>query len=147
MQTKSKKPILLLVEDADDDTFLFKRAFAKSGADFSISDARNGAEAIEFLKNAAQKDLLPKVVFLDLKMPVINGFEVLSWMKRQPFSENVPVIVVSGSAQDEDKLRAAELGAQGYLVKPIKADEIIAVLKPITSEIGSSAPNDPGAAP
>ena len=128
MLTEPKAPIVLLVEDSDDDAFFFRRTFQKSGMSCDIQHVTDGAQAIEFLRSAL---CLPQTIFLDLKMPVLNGFEVLDWMRTQNFATPVHVIVLSGSEQHEDRERAAQLGAADYLVKPLKVSDLQRVLQDI----------------
>jgi CheY-like chemotaxis protein len=116
------KPILLLVEDSEDDAYFFRRALEKARVVGSVQRALNGAEAVEFLQNALSgTSQLPRAMFLDLKMPVLNGFEVLEWLGTQNVPASMPVIVLSGSEHEEDKARATRLGAAAYVVKPIRA--------------------------
>lgn len=126
-----KKPIVLLVEDSQDDAFIFNWTLEKSGVDASVHHAWHGGEAVEFLSQAwaAGPDALPTITFLDLKMPILNGFEVLDWLRAQPFAAQVPVAVLSGSEQHEDKVRALSLGASNYLVKPVTVAAIQKYLK------------------
>jgi CheY-like chemotaxis protein len=119
-------PVILFVEDSEDDTFLFKWTFEKAGSDFRLHHAQNGAEAIEFLRHASQHGTLPRIVLLDLKMPILNGFDVLTWLQQQTFS--VPVVVLSGSAQEKDKEMALRLGALDYFVKPVSLPELQRIL-------------------
>jgi CheY-like chemotaxis protein len=130
-----KKPQILLVEDSEDDAFFFKRTLQKSGLNCSISHVANGAEAVGFLEKVMGSDSedFPQVIFLDLKMPVLNGFEVLDWMQRQNFPVHIRVIVLSGSEHQDDKKRAAHLGATDYLVKPIKITDLQRHLQAICS--------------
>jgi CheY-like chemotaxis protein len=116
----------LLVEDSEDDAFFFKRTFQKSGVTCSLCHVTNGAEAVDFLENArsSEPQNLPFAIFLDLKMPVLNGFEVLEWMRTQAFPSSIHVIVLSGSDYPEDKERAAGLGATDYLVKPVRLEDL-----------------------
>jgi CheY-like chemotaxis protein len=127
------KPNLLLVEDSDDDAFFFRRTLQKSGSGCVCNRVTNGAEAIDFLQNASISDpqTLPKVVFLDLKMPVLNGFEVLDWLQTQTFANQIRVIVLSGSEHQSDKDRAALLGAADYLVKPVSTSDLDRFLRDI----------------
>lgn len=127
------KPSVLLVEDSEDDAFFFKRTLQKSGHTCVLHRANNGAEAVEFLQTASTSgsEALPHVIFLDLKMPVLNGFEVLDWLRQQSFASQVRVIVLSGSEQQNDKDRAAELGASDYLVKPVRTGDLDRFLKDI----------------
>lgn len=121
MPNETTTPLLLLVEDSEDDAFFFKRALQKSGSACSLQHSLDGGEAIEFLSRAGEAGghPWPEKVFLDLKMPVMNGFEVLDWIRMQSFPRELDIIVLSGSDQPADKARAAKLGASGYLVKPI----------------------------
>lgn len=82
------KPIVLLVEDSEDDAYFFKRTLQKSGHTCVLRRANNGAEAVGFLQTASTSgsETLPHVIFLDLKMPVLNGFEVLNWLRQQSFA-------------------------------------------------------------
>jgi CheY-like chemotaxis protein len=139
--TKSK---LLLVEDSEDDVYFFKRTLQKSGLTCAVHRVANGAEAIDFLRNTSTSSSaeLPRVIFLDLKMPVLNGFEVLDWLQTQPFTPRMRVIVLSGSEHQNDKTRAAQMGATGYLVKPVTISDLNRFLRdvcPSNAEIG--APN------
>jgi len=122
---------LLLVEDSDDDAFFFLRALDKAELGCSVNRAFNGAEAIEFLEAArtsnAQK--LPSAMFLDLKMPILNGFEVLDWVRTHDFASQIRIVVLSGSDHEGDKQRAAQLGAFDYLVKPIRVAHLERVLR------------------
>jgi len=124
-----KTPLILLVEDSDDDAFFFERELKKSEVSCSLHHVVNGVGAVEFLQNASKNGELPHTMFLDLKMPVLNGFDVLEWMRTQTFAVPIQVIVLSGSDHEEDKERAAQLGAAEYLVKPIKVRDILRILQ------------------
>jgi CheY-like chemotaxis protein len=126
----------LLVEDSEDDAFFFKRTFKRSGANCILRHAPDGAAAVEILKRAAVSEgvSFPIVMFLDLKMPVMNGFEVLTWLRAQTFPGVMKVVVLSGSDQQEDKERALRLGAEEYLVKPITESDLQRLLGNICHE-------------
>jgi CheY-like chemotaxis protein len=110
---------LFVVEDSDDDLFLFKRLLAKAEINHPIDVATNGQSAIEQLGEAAagSPNRIPRIVFVDLKLPLRSGFEVLEWIRSQPRLRQTAVIVLSSSAELRDVKRAYELGAHGYLVK------------------------------
>ena len=131
MPTNTKTPSLLLVEDSEDDAFFFRRTLQKSGHQCAVFRVKDGAEALEFLENAAASDSLPHVIFLDLKMPLLNGFEVLEWLRSQAFASQLRVIVLSGSENQSDIDRAARLGAVHYLVKPIRRHDLDRFLQDI----------------
>lgn len=142
MHIEPKSPNLLLVEDSEDDAFFFRRTLQKSGMCCSLSHVEDGAQAIDFLQKAilSGEQNLPQTVFLDLKMPVLNGFEVLEWIKRQPFRARIKVIVLSGSEHQGDRERAARLEAMDYLVKPVKVNDLHRLLRDICPlEIGARA--------
>lgn len=126
MRKDNKTPFLLLVEDSEDDAFFFRRTMEKSGVTCRLHHVTNGAEAVDFLHEAVRDRNadLPHAIFLDLKMPVLNGFEVLEWMRTQTFPVHIQVIVLSGSEHQDDKERAARLGASDYLVKPVKVNDL-----------------------
>jgi len=145
MLTETHKPTLLLIEDEEDDAFFFRRTFNKSGAAFSVCHVSNGAAAMDYLREAASANSLPRIIFLDLKMPVLNGFDVLSWMQKQAFPAAVPVVVLSGSEQQNDKDRARELGATAYMVKPVAVADFNRILREVIPEPAGTAPAKTGA--
>jgi CheY-like chemotaxis protein len=101
-------------------------------------------EAIVFLGKASQTGSLPRMVLLDLKMPVLNGFDVLTWLQKQSFAPQVPVVMVSGSAQQEDKDKSRHLGARDYLIKPVTVPDLLRVLsfaEPNSTHTGKEASN------
>jgi CheY-like chemotaxis protein len=113
-------PTILLVEDSEDDSYFFQRALQRSGQPCGLTHVRDGAAAVEALQKALSgESKLPDLIFLDLKMPVMSGFEVLQWIRAQNIAQAVPVIVLSGSDQQADQTRALRLGAADFLVKPI----------------------------
>jgi CheY-like chemotaxis protein len=116
--------LILLVEDSPDDAYFFQRAVRRAGVPFICTHALNGSEAVDILVNAHARQQLPAAIFLDLKMPVMNGFEVLEWIQQQPFASLIPIFVLSGSNQQEDRDRARRLGASDYLVKPVGSEEL-----------------------
>jgi CheY-like chemotaxis protein len=121
-------PTILLAEDSDDDAFFFERALKKSCRPCSFVRAENGMLAIQFLEKAYNSDAggggIPDLLFLDLKMPIASGFEVLEWIVSARLNPPLRVIVLSGSNDHADRIRATELGASGYMVKPITSEEL-----------------------
>lgn len=108
---------VLLVEDNDDDLFFFRRLLSKAGLKPQLSIATDGQQAIEQLKQAKETRKVPRLMFLDLKLPLRGGFEVLQWARSQPEFAQMVVVVLSSSAEARDVEQAYALGAQGYLVK------------------------------
>jgi len=126
----SKRPLILLCEDNREDVFLLRRAFAKADVACSIVDVRNGQQAINYLSGTGlytsrEEHPLPNLVVLDLKMPLMDGFEALAWMQTRAELKGIPAVVLSGSIEPTDLEAAKKLGAQEYLVKPKDWDELI----------------------
>jgi CheY-like chemotaxis protein len=114
--------IFLLVEDNEDDAFFMQRAFEDAGLKNPLHIVSNGEDAIAYMagRNGFSDRVrfpLPSFVFLDLKMPGLDGFDVLTWM-RQEYKSQVPVAVLTSSPEEIDRKRARELGADCYLLKP-----------------------------
>lgn len=115
---------IILVEDNPDDAMLTMRAFKSRNLFNNLIHLKNGEEAIEYIFNNAEfngKRMTdcPKVVLLDLKMPKVNGMEVLEKVKSDPKTKNIPVIILTSSAEDPDVKRCYALGANSYIVKPV----------------------------
>jgi two-component system, response regulator len=122
--------MILLVEDNPDDVELTLRAFRKLGVANEIVHARDGVEALEFLFGTgahAGRDLAtqPQVVLLDLKLPKLDGLDVLRRMRGDERTRRVPVVILTSSAQDSDKLDGYNLGANGYVRKPVDYKEFM----------------------
>lgn len=116
-------PVILLAEDHPDDVFVFRLALQKAGLSNSLFVARDGQEAIDYLGGEGpyacrQSYPLPKLFLLDLKMPRMDGFDVLTWLKDRPEFDELPVVVLSTSSLDDDIQKAKKLGADDYRVKP-----------------------------
>jgi len=111
-QTKIR-PHILVADDSPEDRFLLGRAFARSGFGDVVSMVENGEAAIDYLSQKPCPDLL----LLDLKMPKVDGFDVLAWLQATPRLRELPVVVLSSSILPEDEAQAKALGAKDYLVK------------------------------
>jgi two-component system, response regulator len=96
---------ILLVDDSDDDAELTIRAFSEAGVVARIVRLRDGAQAIEYLLGGDANDL-PEAILLDLRMPSVDGFGVLSAIQAEERTRQVPVIVMTTSGDDEDRLKA-----------------------------------------
>jgi len=125
---------ILLVEDNLDDLELIKYAFAKAGIANTLVSVTDGDLAVSFLSGkGAYTDRaqhpLPSLVLLDLKLPKRSGFEVLRFLRGQGSTRHTPVVVLTSSNQREDVERAYELGANSYVVKPVRRDGLLEVAK------------------
>jgi CheY-like chemotaxis protein len=126
--------VILLVEDREDDIVLIRKSFEKAELANPLYVVRNGEEAVaylmgeEFFSNRNEYPL-PDLILLDLKMPKLDGFETLLWIRNQPGVRNIPVVILTSSAELRDVTRAYALGANSYLVKPVDFDHSIELVK------------------
>jgi CheY-like chemotaxis protein len=122
--------MILVAEDDPTDAFFLQRAFAKAGVTVGLKFVRDGQEAIDYLRGEPPfvdrlSHPMPQLLLLDLKMPRLNGFEVLHWLKTQPGLKRLLVVVFSSSAEEGDVNRAYDLGANSYLVKPHSTEQLM----------------------
>ena len=134
-----EKPVILVAEDDPNDIFFLRRAFQKAAIKCRILDVSDGQQAIFYLQGTApysnRADYpLPQLLVLDLKMPLMNGFDVLEWLRGQPDLAQLPALVLSSSAQDEDISRARRLGARDYLVKPTDLAQLSELAREIATK-------------
>jgi CheY-like chemotaxis protein len=120
---------VLLAEDDLTDVALMSLAWGKSSVTVPLCVVRDGQEAMDYLAGREQyqdrqRYPFPSLVLLDLKMPRVNGFEVLDWLQQHARLRRVPVVVLSGSDDRGDLNRAYDLGANSYLVKPSAFEEL-----------------------
>ena len=127
---------ILLVEDNPDDVFFLKRAFTSTSVTAPLVVLPDGGRAIEYLSGTgAYSDRadhpLPALMLLDLNLPRVSGFDVLTWLRAQPALKRLPVVVLTSSKQDVDVQRAYDLGVNSYVVKPSGLKEIAEVARQI----------------
>ena len=125
----TKVPIILLVEDSPDDEFFFRSALGRTGIPCEVLHAPDGGSAVRCFQDSrgpegAKREGGPDMVFLDLKIPVMNGFDVLSWLRKHPFHPPLDVAVLSGSDRPPDIALAQSLGASVFYVKPLSAERL-----------------------
>jgi two-component system response regulator len=119
---------VLLVEDNPDDVELTLRALKRARLVNPVRVARDGAEALEILFRAGPAPTLPRVVLLDLKLPRVNGLEVLERIRKEESTRALPVVVLTSSREEPDVKRAYELGANSYIVKPVEFERFVAAV-------------------
>jgi DNA-binding response OmpR family regulator len=107
---------VILVEDCADDAFFFDRCLEKMGRPFSYLHLKDGAEAKAYLQIPGDR---PRLVFLDLKLPKLNGFELLQWLKVQPHWEEVQIVILTGSNNSNEMGVALSAGASEFFIKPL----------------------------
>lgn len=118
---------ILLVEDNPMDVDLTLRAFARRKLSNPVHVARDGEEALAWIPRWEAGEPLPVVILLDLKMPKVNGLEVLRTLKAHPLCRSIPVVVLTTSREDGDIRAAYGLGVNSYIVKPVDFDKFMEV--------------------
>jgi CheY-like chemotaxis protein len=116
------KALILHVEDETNDALFVQLALKKSGANCRVHCVADGQQAVDYLTGTGPfcdrlNHPLPQLLLLDLKLPVLDGFHVLSWARARPEFRQLPIVILSGSDLEADRRKAHELGADSYLVK------------------------------
>ncbi len=118
---------IILVEDNSSDADLVLRALKKNNLVNNVLHLQDGQEALDyfFSNTAASMQILPKLILLDLKMPKVNGIEVLEKLKMNSQTKTIPIVILTSSKEDPDLKKCYELGANSYVVKPVVFDDFI----------------------
>jgi CheY-like chemotaxis protein len=126
---------ILLAEDNAKDIELSLEALEEFNLANEVVVVRDGAEALDYLyrrgQHAERQDGHPAVVLLDLKMPKVNGMEVLRQLKSDPDLRFIPVVMLTSSREEQDLVRSYELGVNAYVVKPIRFEELIDAVRQV----------------
>lgn len=127
---------MLFIEDDEDDVYVIETSLDRAGIQESRHVVQNGKMAVEYFESLASagnlaQDLYPKIIFLDLNMPLMNGLEFLQWRRQHPTVSSIPVLVLTSSENPQDVVDAYRLGANAYLVKPMAMTELSSLLKSI----------------
>lgn len=124
---------ILLVEDDPNDAELTLMAFRKYKVSTSIYWVKNGEEAINFLLHPNHPDgrtnPVPRVIMLDIKLPLVNGIEVLKELKSHEETRKIPVVMITSSRMDSDIEKCYDLGANSYVVKPVDLDHFMEAIR------------------
>jgi CheY-like chemotaxis protein len=131
-----KPALILLVDDSDFDVELTLDAFREAGLSNRIEVANDGQQAIDYLLGQDKYSdrasyPLPDLILLDLKMPGIDGFDVLERVKSTPLVKRIPVIILTSSKEQGDRALSYDIGANSYLVKPVSFTGFVGVVKQI----------------
>ena len=126
--------VVLLVEDNDDDVELTMRSFEKHKLSNKVVVARNGQDALDYLfcrgmyrERAAAE--MPVLILLDLKLPKVDGLDVLRQIRADPATKYIPVVILTTSSQMEDKVESYDRGANSYVRKPVDFDQFVEATK------------------
>ncbi len=124
-----ERKVILLVEDNPDDVDLTVRAFRKANISNEVVVARDGVEALDYLfgtgAHAGKRIEVPQVVLLDLKLPRVDGMEVLQRIRSDPRTRFLPVVVLTSSREEQDLVRSYELGVSSYVRKPVDFNQFM----------------------
>ena len=125
---KNAKPILL-VEDDQVDAMTVKRALKDLNVTNRLDISNNGEEALDFLRN--DRNQKPGIILLDLNMPRMNGIEFLKIAKKDELLKRIPVVVLTTSKEEQDRIESFELGVAGYMIKPVDYLQFVEVMRAI----------------
>lgn len=135
MRSKATNSISILIADDDaQDTLLVRLAAQRAALEMRLDVVKDGEEAIDYLMGRSayadrQAYPFPAMMLLDLKMPRVNGFDVLDFVRRQPGLRQLPIVIFSSSDDPKDIRRAYDSGANSYLCKPHSNDDLSALLR------------------
>lgn len=129
MSSRRSNLHVLLIEDSDDDAYFFSRLLKKSDVPHRYTRICDGRAALTYLVECLSSEekiesTRPHLIFIDLKLPVVSGFEILEWLAVRKQESSIEVAVLSGSDQQADVARATSLGAADYFVKPLALQQL-----------------------
>ncbi|OQP40772.1 hypothetical protein A4H97_14230 [Niastella yeongjuensis] len=133
----SEEKIILLIDDDVDDRYLFSRAAKLEKNNIHCVTAESGQDAMGLLNKMPQ---LPQLIFLDINMPGMNGWEFLAQFKKYEPFKNIPVLIYSTSSHEKDIIAAHTAGAIGYCVKPLEFEGLQAILHFVCNNLGAGLP-------
>lgn len=125
---RSSKPILL-VEDDKVDAMTIRRSLETINITNDVDVANNGEEALQYLRDPQGE--LPCIILLDLNMPKMNGIEFLRLVKHDETLKRIPVVILTTSRDEQDKIESFNLGVAGYMIKPVDYWQFVEVVKAI----------------
>ena len=137
---------LLYVDDSPDDRLLVQRACEKARVSFQLKTADGGVQAVRYLSGELEFGdravfPLPDLIWLDLKMPEMDGFEVLHWIRANPATRSIPVILYTGSFIAEDIAKGYAEGASLFISKPPELSTLIEILRAANECLAANIPN------
>ena len=129
-----EEKVILLVEDNADDELLTLRALKKNNIRNEVVVARDGNEALDYLfgtgvHSGRDLSVMPQIILLDLKLPKVDGFEVLNRVRASEITKLLPVVILTTSNEDQDRIRGYDLGANSFVRKPVEFEKFIEAVR------------------
>jgi two-component system, response regulator len=129
-----EEKVILLVEDNADDELLTLRALKKNNIRNEVVVARDGNEALDYLfgtgvHSGRDLSVMPQIILLDLKLPKVDGFEVLNRVRASEITKFLPVVILTTSNEDQDRIRGYDLGANSFVRKPVEFEKFIEAVR------------------
>ncbi len=126
--------VILLVEDNADDELLTLRALKKNNIRNEVVVARDGNQALDYLfgtgvHSGRDLSVMPQIILLDLKLPKVDGFEVLNRVRASEMTKFLPVVILTTSNEDQDRIRGYDLGANSFVRKPVEFEKFIEAVR------------------
>ena len=124
---------ILVVDDDREDHMILLEYFSGEGLDMFVTFIDNGQKAIEYLESLKDPDDMPRLIILDLNMPILNGTQTLQRIKQSLHHRNIPVVIYSTSENETERRKCLSLGAVEYMVKPMTFDEGLLMVRKFSS--------------
>lgn len=124
---------VVIVDDDVEDHLILRDYFKVVGMEDAVKFLHNGQDAILYLEDLQEKEKLPQLIVLDLNMPILNGTQTLLQIKRNQFLKDIPVIILSTSANENEMRKCLSFGAIEYLVKPVTYNDGLTMVRRFTS--------------
>jgi CheY-like chemotaxis protein len=126
--SKLKPARIMLVEDSEGDVYIFKRAIKDAKILNDVLVFKDGREALDFLQNEDNVAQMPGIIFLDINMPMVSGFEVLKAVKSDDRLSGIPVVMLTISQEEEDIIRSYDYGAVSFITKTVRPENLLDIV-------------------
>lgn len=126
--SRLKPALIMLVEDSEGDVYIFKRAVKDAKILNDVIVCRDGKEALTYLQDEANRDRLPGIIFADINMPMVSGFEVLKRVKAEERLSHIPVVMLTISQEEEDIIRSYDYGAVSFITKTVRPENLLDIV-------------------
>jgi len=129
MELQGARPVrFMLIEDSEGDAYIFRRTLTEAKIANEVTVFSNGKDALTFLMDPENGENLPGMIFLDINMPRLSGFDVLKRLKHEERLKGIPVVILTISQEEEDVLKSYDLGALSFITKSIRPENLMDVV-------------------